>query len=656
MFLRRLWPTSKPLCFFVLCLSITHPGWCGTSSPSVEQLKNIAATQSQNPDAQFNLGVYYFQQGDWEACIAPGRKVIALNPDDAQANYMVGTAFMQLKNYPEAMNYLKRAIDIDPQQVQARINLSLIYFREQKLGDALTLLKETLRIDPENVEATNNLAAIYLKSGKVDEALREYKHLIRLNPRSHQAYQKLAELYYERQQFEEVTRLGEQAKTAGISAATFLDLVGMAHLQLNNIKEAYQAFYQAKQINPGDSQAYLGLGLVAYKEADLELAVQNFKQAVKLNNGNLDAINQLAMAYEDQGEFYKSAYFYGMVAKSSPQDEEARKAFLKARDKAVEHYLSEGSKASLEGEFRRAIDNWERVLKLDPQNSNAQKFIKTAQNKLEAQVREHTDQAEQYIRQNQHQQAYRELRAALKLDPTSKTALADLDRVKLRQKEKDEIRTAVALDQIKRGNVKAAITEFRNTLKSDPNNLIAKQYLSKIQNEQKSGTDSTYRRGIELLSTGQYREAVANLEQALEMDSSNQAIKNLLFKARTKLRDAVKAALARGTELAANGRVAEAKEKFNEVLALDPENEQANDRLRKLTGTSVTAKTAVSKEEIKKMYYDGVSYYLDGQNRRAIDIWRKILTLDPDNQEAKSSIAKAETELKEMAKRGIKSE
>jgi tetratricopeptide (TPR) repeat protein len=100
--------------------------------------------------------------------------------------------------------------------------------------------------------------------------------------------------------------------------------------------------------------------------------------------------------------------------------------------------------------------------------------------------------------------------------------------------------------------------------------------------------------------------------------------------------------------------VVEAKEKFNEILKMDPNNTEANDYLSKLTGTA--AKVAVSKEEIKKLYYDGVSLYLDGQNKRAIAVWQKILLLDPENQEAKSSIAKAEMELKEMEKRGIKVE
>ena len=110
------------------------------------------------------------------------------------------------------------------------------------------------------------------------------------------------------------------------------------------------------------------------------------------------------------------------------------------------------------------------------------------------------------------------------------------------------------------------------------------------------------------------------------------------------MRDNIKALTSRGIELANAGRIVEAKEKFTEVLKLDPGNAEANEYLEKLTGK--TAVAAVSKEEIKKLYYDGVSLYLDGQNRKAIEVWRKILLIDPGNQEAKNSIRKAEMELK----------
>ena len=141
---------------------------------------------------------------------------------------------------------------------------------------------------------------------------------------------------------------------------------------------------------------------------------------------------------------------------------------------------------------------------------------------------------------------------------------------------------------------------------------------------------------------------------ALEVAPTDQRTKNLLYKARTMLRDNLKALMARGVELANAGRAAEAKEKFTEVLKLSPGNAEATEYLSKLTGQATHA--AVNKDEIKKLYYDGVSLYLDGQNRRAVEVWQKILVLDPDNQEAKSSIAKAEMELKEMEKRGIKVE
>jgi tetratricopeptide (TPR) repeat protein len=240
----------------------------------------------------------------------------------------------------------------------------------------------------------------------------------------------------------------------------------------------------------------------------------------------------------------------------------------------------------------------------------------------------------------------------LKIDPNNTVAREGLKKLNTKKVSTKELITSQGLDYLKKGNVKAALEEFKTTLKVDPKNITAQRYVDKLQNDQKNEAEKFYRKGVELLSQGQINPAIGNLEQALEVDPKDQRTKNLLYKARTQLRDNLKALMARGVELANNGRVAEAKEKFGEVLKLNPGNNEANEYLAKLTGKST--QVSVNKDEIKKLYYDGVQLYLDGQNHRAIEVWQKILVLDPDNQEAETSIAKAEMELKEMEKRGIK--
>jgi tetratricopeptide (TPR) repeat protein len=621
---------------------------------SLAKLKAAAAAEPTNVNAQFNLGLYHYQNGSYEDAIDSLNKVIAINAQDEEALVLLGAVNLRLGRLGEAEKYLVKTISLNSNNSDARNNLSLVYFNQNKVDQAINMLQDSLRIQPENVDALTNLAFIYTNLNRVDEATGTYKRLIKADPKSLAAYDHLAQLYLDQYKYADVIKLVQQSKAYLPDNATMLNHLAFANLGKGEPQEAFDNFTKAARINPGDAVSQYGLGLIAYKNGNLEIAIKKFKQALKLKKNYLEALRQVAIAYEDQGEYIKALYYYRQILKLYPDDRNAKRTYSSVRAKAIDHYLRKGSKDYFEGDYEQAVEAWHSVLKLDPKNETANKFIQTAQVKLESKIKEHVAQGETFLLQNMQQDAYREFHAALKLDPKNKQARAGLDKVKLKTQEKEEIGAALALDSAKRGNVKAALQDFKTTLKRDPSNLLAQKYVSQIQNEQKSGTEKNYRKGIELLSQGKLREAIFSLERAAELDPNDQGIKNLLYKTRTQLRENVKALMARGVELLNSGRATEAKEKFNEVLKLDPDNAEAAEYLTNLTGK--VAQVTVSKEEIKKLYYDGVSLYLDGQNRRAIEVWRKILVLDPENQEAKSSITKAEMELKEMEKRGIKAQ
>jgi tetratricopeptide (TPR) repeat protein len=430
--------------------------------------------------------------------------------------------------------------------------------------------------------------------------------------------------------------------------------LGFAYLYREDLNLAAKYFNASNQVSPTKAETHYGLGIINRRQANLDAAIKEFKEATVLNSNYTNAFQELSISYEDKGDYLKALYYAHQVLKDMPEDTAVKSRYQALKNKAVDYYLRKGSQAYLDNDFTGAVTHWDKVLKLDPDNENAKKFISTAQNKFGKDVKSHNNNAENFFLQNRYQDAYHEWDLALKIDPNNQVAQEGLRKLKTKKVSTNDLITTQGVDYMKKGNVKAALEEFKSTLKADPKNLVAKQYVDKLQNEQKNESEKYYRKGVELLSTGQINEAIANLEQALEVAPQDQRTKNLLYKARTQLRDNLKALLARGVELANAGRVAEAKEKFSDVLKLSPGNAEATEYLSKLTGQ--TAHAAVNKDEIKKLYYDGVSLYLDGQNRRAIEVWQKILVLDPDNQEAKTSITKAEMELKEMEKRGIKVE
>jgi tetratricopeptide (TPR) repeat protein len=661
---KRLLP---PLCLaslfflFIFSLSLgilaqTLPVAAAPNKVTSADLKSAPPSGSSGEaNRLFNQGLQAYQKGRYTDAIAPLKRVIELKPKDEMALSLLGIVYLQLGSLNEAEAYFKRTLDVNSKNVDAYNNLSLVYYKQQRYEAAISELRESLSIQPNNADTVRSLASMYLEMGQTEEAIREYKRVIQLDPKSESAYTTLAHLFFQKNQLDEIVSLYSRADGKIARSSDALTNLGFTYLFKGDLKQAVKYFNLSNQANPSKPETHYGLGLINYKQANLDAAIQEFRQAVLLRKQYPDALRQLAISYEDKGEYIKALYYYHQLLKMSPDDNEAKRGYGATKTKAVDYYLRKGSEAYFQGDLKEAISNWEKVKKLDAENANAKKFIRTAETKLATEIKTHNDQAESYYLQSRFQDAYSEWKLVLKLDPKSETALAGIKKLRLKDTEKNEIAANQAINFASRGNMNAAMEALQGALKTDPTNKRVQDTMVKFQSQQKSEAEKYYRKGIELLSQDRIREAIEQLERALEIEPQNQQTKNLLYKARTQLRDNTKAAISRGIELANSGRVVEAKEKFNEVLKLDPGNSDAGEYLAKLTG-SKGSRPAASKEEIKKLYYDGVSLYLDGQNRRAIQVWQKILLLDPENQEAKSSIAKAEMELKEMEKRGIKTE
>jgi tetratricopeptide (TPR) repeat protein len=610
-------------------------------------------TRKDDTNALFNTGLALYQNGKFKEAIPPLKRLLDLSPDDEMAMVLLGTINLQIDSLDESEKYYQRALYVNSKNIDALNNLSLVYYKQKRYEAAISELSQSLSVQPNNADTLLTLATIYSEAGKTDDAIATYKRLVQTNPNSEKAYKFLADVYFQKGQYDEVIRLYKNANRSPKTADALTNL-GFAYLYKEDLNQAAKYFNASNQINPTKAETHYGLGIINRRQANLDAAIKEFKEATVLNGNYTNAFQELSISFEDKGDYIKALYYAHQVLKDLPDDPAIKSRFQNLKNKAVDYYLRKGSQAYLDNDFAAAVTHWDKVLKLDPDNENAKKFINTAQSKFGKDVKSHNNSAENFFLQNHYQDAFREWDLALKIDPNNQAALEGLRKLKTKKISTNDLITTQGLDYMKRGNVKAALEEFKSTLKVDPKNLVAKQYVDKLQNEQKSESEKYYRKGVELLSQGQVNEAIANLEQALEVAPTDQRTKNLLYKARTMLRDNLKALMARGVELANAGRAAEAKEKFTEVLKLSPGNAEATEYLSKLTGQATHA--AVNKDEIKKLYYDGVSLYLDGQNRRAVEVWQKILVLDPDNQEAKSSIAKAEMELKEMEKRGIKVE
>ncbi len=69
--------------------------------------------------------------------------------------------------------------------------------------------------------------------------------------------------------------------TAGLLAATYANL-GTAYRTLGEDEKARESYDQALRLNPGQANAYLGLGQLLEKQNKLDEAIENYSRSVEL--------------------------------------------------------------------------------------------------------------------------------------------------------------------------------------------------------------------------------------------------------------------------------------------------------------------------------------------------------------------------------------
>ncbi|HTA16873.1 MAG TPA: tetratricopeptide repeat protein, partial [bacterium] len=105
--------------------------------------------------------------------------------------------------------------------------------------------------------------------------------------------------------------------------------------------------------------------------------------------------------------------------------------------------------------------------------------------------------------------------------------------------------------------------------------------------------------------------------------------------------------MAKGHKAMDAGDKATAMAEFNAVVKLDPTNADANSMIHKLTGSDSRAK--VDAEKAKTLYYQGVDLYVNNKIKEAVNTWKEVLKIDPDNTDAQKNIQRAEAKLKALA-------
>lgn len=294
---------------------------------AAEVLASLVKNQPNEPAGHFYLGRIYEHQGKFEKAEGEYRWVFEHDPTMSNGTTELLRVLVRQGKTAKVKQVCERIISQDPNNSLARKVLSHIMIGESKLDDALQHLTALESLEDDPSETRFKVALIQIEKQNYREAMRELSLVLAKNPKHAEARYYLASLY-----------AGSGRRKEAIE-------------ELKAIEKDSSMYVKARTFS----------AFILRQDDQLEDALDAVDEALAVEPANLNLILYSVLILRDQGEYRSAEKRLRGAIEDHSQDERVR------FNLAV--VLHERGKDS------EAIGEMERVLEINPRNSDALNFI-----------------------------------------------------------------------------------------------------------------------------------------------------------------------------------------------------------------------------------------------------------------------------------------
>jgi tetratricopeptide (TPR) repeat protein len=384
---------------------------------AVPLLMRAAGFEPENAEYQVELGRAMARTPAFRAESLPYlEKGAPLAPQDSEIHALIGGLRLERQEYAQALSAYQQALGTDPGNMEALRGLAEAQKAVGDTASAIATLKAIAASDTAGTSGVEGALGILLyEQGRYDEAIPNLWEKIRANPRPilfrllgmsyirkgdfagfaaqvRPALDSAATAYPDRDFGVEYSNLGTElfrAKRYDEARAMFAKRLesdpsnwsaclnlGLIQFERKAYADALESLHKAAQLKPDNAQVYFVQGLCHHQTKAAPQARSAFARAAELDPKHVDA--------------HKMAGLY-LLLEAQDLQKEAKHAESQKRASRAAGYLQEAVELAprsaenrvllaqayvLSKQVEKGVEEFERVLKLDPANKDAQDGIK----------------------------------------------------------------------------------------------------------------------------------------------------------------------------------------------------------------------------------------------------------------------------------------
>ena len=262
--------------------------------------------------AEFDLALAYLLAGNYEQAAVQAHvytDAVALAQTEPRAWSLMGIAYAHLKQSDRSVNAFQQAANLAPDEEEYWLNLTRELMELNRYLEAIKAVQTGIAANPKSYTLHLRMGAAYLAAGRYTEAENVFRDLVSSGDPLPNGYIGLAQVLLRTGRTEEaVSELGDAENRLG---PQFLISYfrGLALERVNKPVEALAAFREALELNPNSAEAHLNLGKIELAHGDVNQAIAELQQTLRLNPGNQQATRLLSQAYRRTGDAKNAAKF-----------------------------------------------------------------------------------------------------------------------------------------------------------------------------------------------------------------------------------------------------------------------------------------------------------------------------------------------------------
>jgi len=293
------------------------------------------------------------------------------------------------------LNAINKSISDNPKDPALYVKRADYFVSLERMNDALADATKALELDPKNKQASISLSTIYVMVGKPQQSLDVLNNLIAVDPAFTEAYLKKAKLCLVMKDYEKCAEAVQKVFELDPYNADAYYLKGVALDENKESTKAVEAFQKAVLYNPRHYDALMQLGY-ANSESNPAMAIDYFNNALKSIPDSPEAMYNLGMLYQENGNPDKALNIYAEMLKINARNKlalynsgyinlvyltkykEGYDFFSRALDVDslyVDAWYNRGYSAELSGDYAKARHDYTKVLELKVNDAKAIKGL-----------------------------------------------------------------------------------------------------------------------------------------------------------------------------------------------------------------------------------------------------------------------------------------